>query len=260
MMSALKIAATGMQAQQTNVEVLSNNISNLNTSAYKRQIPAFRDLIYQNQIGVGSITSSSGTVAPTGAQMGLGVKIGSVYRIMEQGPMQKTDNSFDMGIQGRGFFKITMPDGTTKYTRDGSFQLDANGNMVSKEGYALDPGITIPSDATEITISNTGDVSVKVGETITQVGTITIAMFTNESGLESIGSNLFAETTASGTPTDSTPGSDGSGTLLQGFLEASNVDPIDAVTSLITAQRAYELNSRVISTADEMLNAVNQIR
>ena len=259
MMSALRIAATGMHAQQMNVDVLSNNISNLNTTAFKRQVAAFRDLIYQDQIGVGAITSSAGTIAPTGAQTGLGVKIGAIYSIMEPSNVNETTNAFDLAIQGRGFFQVTMPNGDVRYTRDGSFQIDGDGNLVTKEGYAVDPNIVVPSDATEFSVSDTGVVSIKVGDTISQIGQMTLVMFTNESGLSNTGANYYAETEASGTPATVNPTESGSGGILQGFLETSNVDPIGAVTQLITAQRAYELNSRVISTADEMLNAVNQL-
>ena len=259
MMQALRIASTGMHAQQTNVDVLSNNVANLSTTAFKQHNAAFNDLVYLNKIGVGSTTSSVGTIAPTGAQIGLGVNVGSIYLIMSQGPINKPDNTFDIAIQGRGFFKITTPDGSTKYTRDGSFQLDNAGQLVTKEGYPLDPGITISEDAVDVTISADGVVTGKVNETLTNFGTITLSMFTNEAGLESQGDNLYAETEASGTATDVTAGESGSGTMLQGSLEASNVDPIESITRLITAQRAYELNSRIISTADEMLSALNQI-
>ncbi len=260
MMQALRIAATGMHAQQTNVDVLSNNIANLNTTAYKQQQAAFNDLMYQNKIGVGSTTSSAGTIAPTGAQIGLGVNIGSVYKLMEQGSISNTGNTFDMAIQGRGFFKISMPDGGTRYTRDGSFTIDNNGQVVTKKGYTLDPSVSVSMDAVDITISNTGEVSGKINDVSTNFGSITLAMFINETGLENKGDNLYGETESSGSASDVTPGDDGSGTLLQGALEASNVDAVESVTKLISAQRAYELNSRVISTADEMLSAINNIR
>jgi flagellar basal-body rod protein FlgG len=260
MMQALRIAATGMQAQQTNVDVLSNNIANMNTTAFKQQIAAFQDLLYQSKIGVGAVTSSVGTIAPTGAQIGLGVNIGSVYRLMSQGEVLQTGNPFDMAIQGRGFFKVTMPTGDIFYTRDGSFQIDQNGQVVTKQGYSLDPSINIPQDAVDLTISQSGIVTGKVNGTTTNFGTITIAMFTNEAGLRNEGGNFYSETEASGTLTDANPDENGAGQLLQGFLESSNVNPIEAITRLITAQRAYELNSRVISTADEMLNSVGQIR
>lgn len=260
MISALKIAATGMQAQQMNVDVLSNNIANMNTTGFKRQRAAFSDLVYQNRIAPGATTSSAGNIAPTGAQVGLGVNVGAVYSIFTQGTVSETGNVLDMAIQGRGFLKITMPDGTTGYTRDGSFQIDANGQVVNSDGYLLDPNFTVPLEALNLTISETGLVTAKVNDVSTELGQITLSMFTNEAGLESIGNNIYKETVASGTPTDVNPTESGSGGILQRFLEFSNVDPIEAVTSLITAQRAYELNSKVITTADEMLAATNQIR
>ena len=260
MISALKIAATGMQAQQLNVDVLSNNISNLNTTSYKKQQTAFKDLIYQSKIGVGSLTSETGTTSPTGAQVGLGVAIGSIYRVTTQGSVIQTGGTYDMAMQGRGFFKVTMPNGESQYTRDGSFQIDQNGAIVTKEGYLMDPSITVPQDAVDVTIGETGVVSASVAGTVTQLGTITVSMFQNEAGLEATGGNRFRETTSSGTAIDVALGESGSGNLLQFHLEGANVDPIESITELITAQRAYELNSRVISTADEMLNAANQIR
>lgn len=260
MMQALRIASTGMHAQQTNVDVLSNNIANLNTIAFKQNVSAFNDLMYQSRVGVGAITSANGTIAPTGAQIGLGVEIGSVYRIMEQGTVTETSNSFDFAIQGRGFLRVQNPNGNTEYTRDGAFQLDASGQLVSREGFPVDPSITIPADATDVTVTESGIVSATVAGTVTQLGTLTVSMFPNEAGLKNVGNNRYIETDASGSPTDANPGEDGAGTILQGHLEDSNVDPIESITQLITAQRAYELNSRIISTADEMLNALNQIR
>lgn len=259
-MNALKIAATGMMSQQMNVDVLSNNIANLNTTAYKRQRVSFHDLLYQTKTMPGATTSDAGTYAPTGAQIGLGVDAGSTYKIFEQGTMTRTDSALDMGVQGRGFFKIAHPDGTSVYTRDGSFQLNDTGDVVNDKGYLLDPGINIPADATNLTISDTGIVSYKQLDTIVEAGQISVSMFVNEAGLENIGGNLYRETIASGAPTDVNPTEDGAGAILQFHVENSNVDPIESVTDLITAQRAYELNSRVVSTADEMLNAVNQIR
>jgi len=260
MFQALRIAATGMHAQQLNVNVLSNNIANLNTTGFKQDMPAFTDLMYQNQKAVGAITSDTGTIAPTGLQIGLGVSVGSVYKIMKQGDLLKTDNTYDVAISGRGFFKITMPDGTNTYTRDGTFQINQDGQIVTKDGYPLDPAISIPANATDVTVTSSGVVSAKVNDIVTQLGTITLSMFTNEAGLENKGDNLYIETDASGTPTDVNPGTEGAGTLDQGYLETSNVDAIASITDLITAQRAYELNSRVISTADDMLSTLNQIR
>lgn len=260
MMQSLRIAATGMHAQQLNVDVLSNNIANLNTTAFKQQNAAFTDLVYQNRIGVGAITSAAGTLAPTGLQIGLGVAVGSTYKNMTQGNLTNTGNPFDLAVSGRGFFRVTLPDGTTAYTRDGSFQIDQNGQMVTKDGYAFDPNITVPVDATDFTVTATGVVSAKVNNVTTQLGTITLSMFANEAGLENMGQNLYRETEASGTATDATPAEAGAGTLRQNFLESSNVDAIESITRLITAQRAYELNSRVISTADEMLQTLSQLR
>lgn len=260
MLQSLRIAATGMHAQQLNVDVLSNNIANLNTTAYKQQNAAFTDLVYQNRMGVGAITSNAGTLAPTGLQVGLGVSVGSTYKIMRQGNLTNTGNSFDLAMSGRGFFRVTFPDGSTTYTRDGSLQLDQNGQLVTKEGYAIDPAITVPTNAVDFTVTSGGIVSAKVDNISTQLGTITVSMFTNEAGLENIGQNFYRETEASGAATDATPGEQGAGTISQQFLESSNVDAIESITRLITAQRAYELNSRVISTADEMLQTLTQLR
>jgi flagellar basal-body rod protein FlgG len=179
---------------------------------------------------------------------------------MKQGTLQNTGNQFDLAMSGRGFFRITMPDGTTSYTRDGSFQLNQDGQVVTKDGYPLEPAVTVPTNATDFTVTATGTVSAKINNVVTNLGSITVSMFTNEAGLENIGNNMYIETEASGTPTDATPGADGSGTIQQNFVEGSNVDAITSITSLITAQRAYELNSRVISTADEMLSTLNQVR
>lgn len=259
MMQALHIAATGMNAQQLNVDVLSNNIANLNTTAFKQGVPAFTDLVYQNIIGVGAITSNSGTLAPTGLQLGLGVNVGAVYKIMKQGTIGATGNPFDFAMSGRGYFKVTMPDGTTNYTRDGSFQPNADGQVVTKDGYPLDPAITVPANATDFTVTPSGVVSAKVGGVTTNLGSITVAMFTNEAGLESLGDNFYHDTEASGTATDTNPGEDGAGTISQNALEGSNVDAISSITDLITAQRAYELNSKVITAADQMLSTLTQM-
>lgn len=259
MITALRTAATGMHAQQTNVDVISNNLANVNTTGFKGGRVSFNDLIYQNNAVAGAESSSSGTMLPTGSQVGLGVRVNSVYRVHTQGDMIKTDSPFDVAVQGDGFFKISMPSGDTAYTRDGSFQIDANGNFVNSLGYQLDPVVTVPNGATNLTISSTGVVNATVNNTSTNLGQITIANFTNPAGLESIGDNLFRESNASGSATDGNPGDAGYGTLLQGFLEGSNVDSVSAVTDLITAQRAYELNSKVITTADQMMERVSQI-
>lgn len=260
MMQALRIAATGMHAQQLNVDVLSNNIANLNTTGFKQSNPAFQDLVYANQRNPGAVTSAAGTLAPTGVQIGYGVGVGSVYRIMEQGTLNVTGNDYDLAVSGRGFLKVTMPDGTTAYTRDGALSINQDGDLVTKEGYPIDPAINVPTGATEFVISDLGIVSAKVDNTITELGQLTLSMFVNEAGLESIGDNKYLETDASGAAADVNPGEEGAGIFRQGFLEASNVDAIESITRLITAQRAYELNSRVISTADEMLSTLSQLR
>ncbi|RYG61244.1 MAG: flagellar basal-body rod protein FlgG [Alphaproteobacteria bacterium] len=258
-MQALRIAATGMNAQQLNVDVLSNNIANLNTTGFKQGQAAFSDLIYQNRIGVGAITSSAGTLAPTGLQIGLGVNIGSVYRIMQQGAINQTSNPLDLAMSGRGFFRVTMPDGSTSYTRDGSFQLNQDGQLVTKDGFTVDPAITVPTNATDFTVTNLGIVSAKVDGVVTELGTITVSMFVNEAGLESLGDNYYRETEASGAAADVNPSEDGAGTIRQGALESSNVDAIESITRLITAQRAYELNSKIITAADQMLSTLTQM-
>lgn len=260
-MRTLSIAATGMLAQQTNVDVISNNIANMNTTAYKKQRAEFQDLLYQQVSRPGASTGSD-TKVPAGIQIGSGVKTGGVYRINEQGALTQTGNPYDMAIQGKGYFQVRMPDGTTAYTRDGSFQISDQGELVTQDGYPVQPGITVPQGALDVTISKTGLVEVTVaGNTQPQqLGQLQLATFMNESGLEAKGGNLFLETAASGQPTVASPGDTGMGTLTQGFIEASNVNPVSEITSLITAQRAYEMNSRVVKTADEMLATTSQLR
>lgn len=260
MMRALKIAATGMNAQQMNVDVLSNNIANINTTGFKRQRAAFRDLVYQDQVIAGATTNIAGTVSPAGVQTGLGVNIGSTYDIHEQGPMLRTQSQFDLAIAGRGFFEILLPDGTSAYTRDGSFQIDNTGAMVNIDGFELNPGIVVPEDATALTVSSDGTVTAQVGDDTVNLGQIQVVMFQNEAGLRNIGDNFFKETEASGVANATNPGENGSGGIEQYYVEGSNVDAIEEVTNLITAQRSFELNSRVITTVDEMLSAINQIR
>lgn len=261
-MRSLSIGATGMLAQQTNVEVISNNIANMNTTAYARRRAEFNDLLYQNERRPGSQSSDSGTIVPAGIQLGLGVKTDAVYRITEQGSLSSTDNSLDVAIQGKGYFQIELPNGDTAYTRDGSFQLSNDGTIVTNDGYTVQPGITIPTDATDITINSSGEVLVTLdGQTDQQnVGQLELATFPNEAGLSSVGDNLLMETEASGNPVTATPDSDGYGSLLQGYLETSNVDVVTEVTDLISAQRAYEMNSKVIQTADDMMSQVNQLK
>jgi flagellar basal-body rod protein FlgG len=260
-MRTLSIAATGMLAQQTNVDVISNNIANMNTTAFKRQRAEFQDLLYQQVARPGSATSNE-SAAPSGIQIGSGVKTGGVYRILDQGAMQQTSNPYDLAIEGRGYFQVTLPSGETAYTRDGSFQISDQGELVTADGYAVQPGVTIPQGAVDVTISKTGQVSVKVAGDAQpqQIGQLELATFMNEAGLEAQGGNLFLETAASGQPTVAAPGEPGLGTLTQGFVETSNVNPVAEITALITAQRAYEMNSRVVKTADEMLATTSQLR
>ena len=261
-MRSLSIAATGMLAQQLNVEVISNNIANVNTSAYKRRRAEFQDLLYQSQRRVGSTSSANSTIVPSGVQIGLGVKTASVYRVTEQGSVVSTENSFDLAIQGKGYFQITLPTGETAFTRAGSFQLSADGELVSGDGYKLEPTITIPPNAVDVTINTSGDVLVKLDGQVTEtkVGSIQLATFANDAGLEAIGDNLHLETPASGTPKTGVAASNGFGSLLQGFLETSNVNVVQEITNLITAQRAYEMNSKVIQASDEMMAQLNQLR
>lgn len=258
----LDIGATGMLAQQLNVDVISNNIANMTTTGYKRQRAEFQDLLYQTKLRPGSASSDAGNTVPAGIQLGLGVKAGSVYRINEQGALQITENSFDLAIAGEGYFQIEMPSGETGYTRDGSFQMNENGELVTSEGYLLQPGITIPQDAVDVTINANGEVLIKLdGQTdLSNAGQIQLASFANVAGLDAQGDNVYLETTASGTPTVGTPGSEGYGAIQQGALEGSNVDVVQEITSLISAQRAYEMNSKVIQTGDEMMSTITQLR
>jgi flagellar basal-body rod protein FlgG len=261
-MRALSIAATGMHAQQTNVEVISNNIANMNTTAYSRRRTEFNDLLYQNLRRQGAATSDTGTVVPAGVQLGLGVRTAAVYRITEAGSLTNTENTLDLAIQGKGYFQITMPSGETAYTRAGSFQISQDGEIVTNEGYSVEPGITIPNNATGITVNASGEVWVKIdGQTAeANVGTLQLSNFMNEAGMEAIGDNLYMETTASGAPTTGTPDTTGYGSILQGYLETSNVNVVTEITDLISAQRAYEMNSKVVQTSDEMLSSVSNMK
>ncbi len=258
----LDIGATGMLAQQLNVDVISNNIANMTTTGYKKQRAEFQDLLYQTKIRAGSRSSDAGTTVPAGIQMGLGVKAGSVYRVNEQGSLRMTDNELDLAIVGEGYFQITLPTGDIAYTRDGSFQMNENGEIVTSEGYALDPNITIPPDAVDISINSSGEVLVKIDGQInlSNVGQIQTVIFQNAGGLEALGDNLFLETEASGVATTGIPNTAGYGKIQQGALESSNVNVVQEITSLIQAQRAYEMNSKVIQTGDEMMNTVTQLK
>ncbi len=260
--TSLDIGATGMLAQQTNVEVISNNIANMNTTAYARRRAEFSDLLYQDLRRVGATSSDAGTIVPAGVQVGLGVRTQAVYRIAEQGSLMSTENPLDLAIEGKGYFQIQLPNGDTAYTRDGAFQLSPEGEIVTHEGYTLLPGMTVPDNAVGVTVNRSGEVLVALeGQVVPQnVGQIQLAMFPNEAGLDAQGENLYLETPASGTPTVGTPGVDSLGDLLQGFLETSNVNVVSEITNLINAQRAYEMNSKVIQTSDQMLGTLTQIR
>ena len=259
-MQALRTAATGMAAQQLNVEVISNNIANMNTIGFKRQSAVFEDLLYQTQEQPGVQSSEQGTVVPTGVQIGAGVQAGSVYRIIGQGTLTNTGNPLDVAVNGDGYFQVLMPDGTIDYTRAGNFSVNAQGQIVTADGFLVQPTITIPQGSSNVTISQSGQVQVMTpGNPIpTVVGQMQLATFLNEAGLQAVGNNLFAESAASGPPILGNPDSPGVGVVMQGYTEASNVDPVTEITNLIVAQRAYEMNSKVVTTADQMLStAVN---
>ncbi|MFN9249963.1 MAG: flagellar basal-body rod protein FlgG [Brevundimonas sp.] len=261
-MRALRTAASGMTAQQLNVEVISNNIANMNTVGFKRQRAEFQDLLYQNVERMGAQSAAQGNVIPTGIQVGAGVKAGSVYRITGQGSPRQSGNTIDLAIDGRGYFQILLPSGETAYTRAGNLSLNADGTLVTDDGYQVQPNITIPQGVVDVTISRAGQVQVSTdGDPQPQiVGQLELATFFNEAGLEAIGDNLLLETAASGPANVGAPGEIGFGQLLQGYTEASNVDAVSEITALIVAQRAYEMNSKVISTADEMLQVTGQVK
>jgi flagellar basal-body rod protein FlgG len=261
-MQALRTAATGMSAQQLNVEVISNNIANMNTVGFKRQRAEFQDLLYQTLERPGAQSSDQGTVVPTGVQVGTGVKAGSTYRITEQGSATQTGNKLDVAIQGRGYLQVLLPSGETAYTRAGNLSTNDQGQLVTEDGYQVQPAITIPGDATDITISKSGQVEVtQAGQTAPSIiGNLELATFVNEGGLDAQGDNLYKESGSSGPAITGVPGTTGIGTLLQGYTEASNVDAVSEVTALIVAQRAYEMNSKVITSADQMLAAANQLK
>ena len=256
-MRALHTAATGMMAQELNVQVISNNIANMRTTGYKRQRVEFQDLLYEHVSRIGTQTSAQGNKLPVGIDLGAGVKTVGTPRLMTQGTLLQTGGSLDLAIRGDGFFKIQLPDGTYAYTRDGSFQMDAQGRIVTAQGNVVQSAITIPQNATGLTINSQGQVSVTPqGQTApTVLGQLTLTRFINNAGLLSIGDNMFTETAASGTPQDGLPNTDGSGDLQQGNLEQANVEAVSEISDLIAAQRAYEMNSKVITAADQMLSA-----
>lgn len=261
MIRALFTATTGMQAQDLNVSVIANNLANVNTSGFKRSRADFQDLFYQTLRVVGTL-STNGNQVPTGIQLGLGVKPAAVQKIFLQGDFIQTQNSLDMAIEGKGFFQIIQTNGQTAYTRAGTFKLDNLGQIVTSDGLLMEPSITIPSDAINISIDKTGSVSVTQpnSQTPTVVGNLQIATFQNPGGLQALGANLFQETGASGAPLIGNPGLNDRGTIQQGFLELSNVSVVEELVNLITAQRAYEINSRVVQTADEMLQLAGNLK
>jgi flagellar basal-body rod protein FlgG len=261
-MKALYIASSGMAAQERNVEVISNNIANMRTTGYKRARAEFQDLLYQSFRQAGSTTSESGTMAPVAIEVGSGVRTAATPRIMSQGTVEPTDKELDIAIRGEGFFMVQMPDGRTGYTRDGTFERSSDGQLVTVDGYPVLPGVTIPGNASQVQISDDGVVEAFLDNDAspTQVGQLQLARFVNKAGLASAGNNLFVETASSGPAQIGTPNEQGVGSLLQGYLEASNVNSVTEIADLIAAQRAYEMNARVISGADEMMQSSTQMR
>jgi len=259
-MRALAIAATGMNAQQTNLEVMANNIANINTTGYKRSRAEFTDLLYQTDRAPGVANEANQSTVPEGVNIGLGVKLSAVRNLHTEGDLVQTGNPLDLALVGRGFFQIQMPDGTIKYTRDGAFNKNENGQLVTIDGNAVVPNITIPVNATDISINKTGQVYATVGNatTPTLLGQLQIVNFANEAGLQELGDNMFQQTVASGDPVVGVPNDPSFAYTQQGYLEGSNVDPVKEITELISAQRAYEMNSKVITTADEMAQTVSK--
>jgi flagellar basal-body rod protein FlgG len=260
-MRALHTAATGMMAQELNVQVISNNIANMRTTGYKRQRAEFQDLLYEHVRRVGTQTSDQGTVLPAGIELGSGVKTAGTPRVMTQGGLLPTDKDLDVAIRGEGFYKVLLPDGRTSYTRDGSFELDAQGRIVTSQGYVVQPSISIPQNGRSISINAQGQVSAVVpgSSTPTQLGQIELSMFVNKAGLQAIGDNLFVETPASGPAQNGTPGAEGFGDLLQGSLEQANVEAVKEISDLIAAQRAYEMKAKLITAADHMLSSTSNM-
>ncbi len=254
MNQALWVAKTGLDAQQTRMSVVSNNLANVNTTGFKRGRAAFEDLLYQTVRQPGAQTSQQ-TQAPTGLMLGTGVRVVATEKMFTQGNILQTNNALDLAINGRGFFQVQMPDGSVAYTRDGSFKLDGQGQLVNNSGYLLQPGINVPEGAQSVTIGTDGVVSVQLqGQAAPQqIGSLTVADFVNVGGLQPLGDNLYAETAASGAPTSGSPGQSGLGTLVQGSLESSNVNVVEELVNMIETQRAYEMNSKAISTTDQML-------
>lgn len=261
MMQSLYTASTGMLGMQTQIDTTANNIANVNTIGFKKSRAEFADLMYHVMEYAGTATSDT-TQSPTGIEVGLGVRPTAVNKIFSEGSLKQTDNQLDLSITGRGFFKLLLPDGTEVYSRNGAFKIDKNGTIVNSDGYTLSPQIVIPPDATNVSIGTDGTVTViQPGQTqATAVGNITTTTFINPAGLHSVGDNLYIETDSSGAPVEGTPGQDGSGVLRQGFVELSNVELVVELTDLITGQRAYDANSKIITTSDEMLQTTNNLK
>lgn len=261
-MKALQIAASGMSAQQMRVDVVSNNLANMSTTGYNARRAEFADLHYQQITRPGTVSAADGTILPTGVQVGLGVRPAAVSVIIEQGSLSQTGGDLDLAIEGRGYLEVTLPSGIAAYTRDGGLKRTGDGLIVTSDGFEVAPAITIPADARSVSINASGEVYAYFSDQVAPqlLGQLTLAGFTNEKGLEAMGSNLYLETEASGAPVVGTPGEDGLGTLRQGYLEDSSVDAVREVTELIKAQRGYELNAKVITAADEMLAATAQVR
>lgn len=261
-MRALQIAATGMSAQQTRVEVISNNLANMTTTGYNARRAEFADLHYQQQVRPGTINATDGTILPTGVQLGLGVRPSAVSMVVQHGSLASTGGDLDLAIEGDGYFEVRLPDGRSAYTRDGALKRTGDGQIVTSDGFAVVPDITIPSDARSISINGQGEVYAYFADRVEPqlLGQFSLSGFSNPKGLEAIGSNLFLETPASGPSSVTEPGTEGLGTLRQGYLEESSVDPVKEITDLIEAQRGYEMNSKVITAADQMLGATVQIR
>jgi len=255
-MKALSIAASGMLAQQHRTEVVANNLANMTTTGYQKRRTEFNDLLYKHAPRRPNASSRAGEQVPAGVNLGMGVKMAAVYRINEQGSLKQTTNSLDLAIQGDGFFQVQLPNGEIALTRDGTFQMSDTGQLVTQDGFPVQPGITIPPNAQNITISATGTIQAKIAgnETPTNVGNIQLALFPNPGGLFPVGDNMFLPTERSGNATNVAAGSNGSGTILQGFVESSNVNPIEEIANLIRAEKAYSMNSKVMSTADEMMS------
>jgi len=260
MIRSLWISKTGLDAQQTQIDVIANNLANVGTNGFKKSRAVFEDLLYQTLRQPGAQSTQQSQI-PSGLQVGTGVRPVATERLHTQGNLQQTGNNLDVAIQGNGFFQVQMPDGTTAFTRDGSFQMDAQGQMVTSSGYKLSPSVTIPPGAQSITVGSDGTVTAKLSgqATPTQVGTIQLASFVNPAGLQSHGENLYQETASSGTPSTNTPGTNGLGTLNQGYLETSNVNVVEELVNMIQTQRAYEINSKAIQTSDQMLQRLAQM-